>query len=734
MPGFDFEISRRAGALRTMGTGAARPAASPPMAECATSVPPKADLAPEAPLGRPTRVAPVLPNGSASAALQGLTFHAGQLEAVTHGEGPLLILAGPGTGKTFTLAARMAYLVEQGQARPHEILAITFARKAAEDIRRRLIELVGVTRAGALNVWTIHKLCRRIVRAHATEVGRSRDFEVFNRPRSKWLIGSIIGNHACEEVRAELAGSSEVPSDELVKELIEQISLAKNALWSIEDYLQQSTDRRRTLAAAVWRELEHRLRAANAFDFDDLLVHAAGLLSRNERLRAHYRERYRWLLIDEFQDVNRAQMALVRLLMPPGGNLTVVGDVDQCLYGFRLAGPENILNFTSDFPEAATVTLSLNRRNRPNILRAALRVIAHNKLRVPKPLVAMQEEDGFLDAWGYPTDKHEAADITRLISTELSVGRDPREILVLCSQHRPLEYLQRRLEDSGIRVRLLGGRSLWELAPVRDAIAYVQLLANPFNAQAFRRVLSAPSDQQPFTQGRVTPPRLCSDGDVARIIEFAERHEPDLINAMLRVEEIDGISARARAPLHELARALDRIRRRAWSQATGPPLTSLINAALNIHGGPVSTYEYLHDHAASQMVRGDAARVLEDLVSLRRAAERYEEVPGGLPLTLTGFVESLEEPDEHELALGQDDRVTLATGHAGKGGEAETVIVIAVEEGVLPDWRSPIEEQRRLFYVATTRAKDNLLFTWVASRDGRRTDGPSRFLAEADLI
>ena len=734
MPGFDFEVTRRAVALRTLGTGAARSAAAPPMADRGTPVPPRAELACGAPLERPKRPPLVLPSASVSAALQGLAFHAGQLEAVTYGEGPLLILAGPGTGKTFTIAARMVDLVEQGKARPHEILAITFARKAAEDMRRRLIELVGVTRAGSLPVWTIHKLCRRIVRAHAAELGRSRDFEMFNRPRCKRLVASIIGTHACDEVRGELERTGQRPRDDLVKELVDEISLAKNALWNIADYLEHSHQRAKTLVAAVWRELERRLQAANAFEFDDLLVHAVGLLSQNERLRAHYAERYLWLLVDEFQDVNRAQMALVRLLKAPSGNLTVVGDEDQCLYGFRLAGPENIINFTSVFPEAATVTLTVNRRNRPNILRAALGVIAHNESRVPKPLVPLQEEDGFLGAWGYPTDAREAADIVRLISTELSFGRDPREILVLCSQHRPLEYLQRRLEDSGIRVRLLGGRSLWELSPIRDAIAVMQVLANPFHAKAFRRVLRAPSDEQPFTRGSVTPPRLCSDRDVGRILEFAEQHEPDLISATLRVEEIDGISARARATLRELAAALDRIRRRGWSQATRPTLTSLISAALNIRGGPVSAYEYLHDHAANDIVRADASRVLEDLVSLRRAAERYEEFPGGLPPTLAGFVESLEEPDEHELSLGHDDRVTLATIHAGKGGEAETVIVIAAEDGLLPDWRSPLEEQRRLFYVAATRAKNNLLFTWVATRDGRRTDGPSRFLAEARLI
>lgn len=670
-----------------------------------------------------------------SRALAGITLDPGQLEAITHGEGPLRILAPPGTGKTFTLVHAMAYLIERDNARPHELLAVTFTRKATEELRRRTIDLLGISRAASLNVWTIHKLCRKIVRAHAADVGRGPGFEVFNRAKAGRLVSAIIGEGDCESVDAELRRSGLAASGELVSDLLDEISLAKNALRSPGDYHEAAEHPTPCLVAAVWREYERQLELANALDFDDLVRYAVTLLRNDKRLRAHYRERYRRLFIDEYQDVNVAQRELVRLLMAPAGNLTVAGDDDQCLYGFRLAGPGSILDFTADFPGARTVMLTVNRRNRPKILRAALRVISNNETRLEKALIPLMDEGGSLTVRGYVTDDDEAADIARLTCTELALGRDPREILILCSWHRPLVRLQRRLESCGVRVRLLGGSSLWERSETRDAIAYLRVLANPFDTDAFRRALGAPSDERPFTQGNVAPPRRCSPTDTRRIIAFAEQHGIDLINATLRIEEIDGVRAAARDGVQELAIALDRTRRTAWPEGHArATISDLVTAALNIGGGPVRTYEYLQDHANSAAVREEAGRVLEDLLSLRRAAERYEEAPGLLPRTLIGFLETLEAPDEHELADGGDDRVTLATGHAGKGGEAETVIVIGAEDGLLPAWRAPLEEQRRLFYVASTRAKENLLFTWVATRDGRRTDGPSRFLAEAGLI
>jgi DNA helicase II / ATP-dependent DNA helicase PcrA len=716
--------------------------AAPPPADAAAEQDPRPEpqllrawptTSPE-PSGRDVRPQiPDVDDASRSAALlAGLLSE--QRRAVRHQTGPLLVSAGPGTGKTLTLATRIAYLVQEQLARPHELVAVTFTTSAVEEMRLRLIDLMGIAGAASINVCTIHKLCGRVVRAHAAAFGRNEHYLICDRPTSDRIVRAILAERTSPVLRAELGAHDPPAADEVC----EQIGQAKNRLWSIEDYLENSPYADRTLVAAVWRELEVRLELANAFDFEDLLVCAVSLLREDPRLRAHYRERYRWMLIDEFQDVNVAQMELVRQLMAPDGNLTAVGDEDQCLYAFRFAEPGNMLDFAVDFPRAVKLALSVNHRSRPQILAAAQRVIEHNENRSPKSLLPRRAPGGFLGVRNYSTDEHESTDLASLILTELEVGRDPHEILVLCSRRRPLQQLQQRLERRGIKVRLLGGLSLWERSEVRDAIAHLQLLANPFDVDAFRRVVNAPSDRKPFQQGAVNlPSRRRGDG-ADSVVRFADESCPDLIAASLRADEIGSLSDDVLGPLRELAAALDRIRDRAWRQrGEAGSLTALVQCVLQIPSGPTETYTLLRDHARQHTVREDANRILEDLRSLTRACRTYEESTQETPPTLAGFVDSLDTSGP-EVDAEQDDRVTLATVHTAKGSEAESVIVIGLEDNLLPDWRadreqSDLEGQRNVFYTAATRAKDNLLFTHVATRDGNSTDGPSRFLLEAGL-
>jgi DNA helicase II / ATP-dependent DNA helicase PcrA len=654
--------------------------------------------------------------------------------AVTHGGGPLLIRAGPGTGKTHTLAARMAYLVEAGIARPQELLALTFTRRAAEELRRRLIDLVGVERAAGLNVWTIHRLCARLVRAHADELGRNKDYTICDRPRAARRVRAILGEERCEPVRAELARSGERLGEELVRELLEQIGGAKNRLWSLPEYLERSAHPQRALVGAVWDELERRLRDANELDFEDLIVCAVALL-RHRCWREHYRERYRWLLIDEFQDVNIAQLELVRLLMAPDGNLTAVGDEDQCLYGFRSADPEQMLAFGAEFPAATQLTITRNRRNRPEILDAAQRLIEHNTARVPKGLIPLRQPGASLGVRRYRTDRHEARDIAGLVATELRIGRDPRELLVLCREREPLRRLRYRLEHEGIKVRLLGEPSRWQRSELVDALALLRLLANPYDAQAFRRAVGAPSDREPFRRGGVRLPDRGVGERVEPLVRFADAVSLDLIEALLDAGEVDGFTDEALHRLERFALALDDLRARLWARRrTGASLAPLIEQALWIPTGPFETYTLLAEHARERKVREDAGRVIEDLRSLIRAARGYEESTAEPRASLAGFLDGLD-PDTQEIGAAEDDRVTLATVHTAKGTEAQTVIVIGCEE----DWRAStdqaqLEALRRVYYVAFTRAKDNLLLTHVAARDGTPAEGPTRCLAEAGVI
>lgn len=659
-----------------------------------------------------------------------------QREAVVHGEGPLRILAGPGTGKTEVLARRIAYLSRSGAARLQNMLAVTFTVSAADEMRLRLIDLIGLEGAERVTVCTIHSLCAKIIHAHGGGFGRDREHLISDPATVARIARAILADPTGEELRGELRRFGKVP----VAEALERISLAKNRLWSIEDYAERSEHQARTVIAALWRELDAQMRAANSFDFDDLLVCTVALLHDDHRLREHYRERYRWMLIDEFQDVNVAQMEIVRLLIAPHGNLTVVGDDDQCLYEFRLAEVENILNFTDDFPQARTVKLSVNRRSRTEILIVATLLIAHNKRRVAKELVACCGHGGFVGERFYRTDEHEASDVADLVETEIAIGRDPGEILVLCRNTRPLRYLRQRLQERGIKVRLLGEQSLWERSEIRDAIAYLALLANPYDAGAYRRAVAAPRDRKPFSQGKVKTPTRGIDKGALGIVKFAREERIDLIDASLRAEEIPEVRANARAQVREFAAAVNRIRRQSWSRGPArPSIGALVDLTLKIAGGPIQTYQYLRDHARNRAVREDANRVLEDLRSLTRSAHSYEQATTEEQPTLAGFLESLGPSDGLEVNAAHDDRVTLSTIHNAKGTETETVIVIGLEEGLLPDHRSSgepkkLEGERKLAYTAVTRAKVNLLFTHVATRNGAATRGPSRFLGEAGLL
>lgn len=662
-----------------------------------------------------------------------------QRAAVGHGKGPLLVFAGPGTGKTHTIASRIAYLHKSGLARLHEILAVTFSVRAADEMRLRLIELVGTEAAAQVTVCTIHSLCHRIIRAHADRFGRDKEFVVADRATLRQTARTLLAEPGEGEL-AEAIGAFAGDREELADQLLAQISDAKSRLWSIEAYLEHSESDDAELVVALWRALEARMRDANAFDFDDLLICTAALL-REPRLRRYYRGKYPWILIDEFQDTNVAQLEIVNQLAAPDGNLTVVGDDDQGLYAFRQADAEqNILRFTEWFPDATTVTLEHNRRSRKEILDAALRLIAHNARRVAKRLTPLRGAGGFVGVRSYATDEDEAEDVAKLIADDIALGRKPGQILVLCRNMKPMRHLQTRLQERGIKVRLVGDQSLWERSEVRDAIAYLQLLANPYDRAAYERAVTAPRDRRPFRQGGVKAPTRGIEKGVKAVFEFAREQRIDLIDATMRAEEIKGVRKPAVGPLLEFATGLDRIRRASWAEGPArPSLSGLVDHTLRIPGGPMRTYTLLRDEAQSSRVREDATRILEDLRSLVSTARTYEETSSDAMPTLAGFVASLHANDGMEVEFASDDRVTLSTIHAAKGTEAQTVIVIGVEEGLLPDFRSLgdprlLEQERKVLYAAFTRAIDNLLVTWVAVRDYRPTGGPSCLLPEAGLI
>jgi len=660
--------------------------------------------------------APAAVNPTAVAMLDGLTPE--QQAAVCHGYGPLLVFAGPGAGKTNTLTRRIGWLRAHGVP-AHEILAVTFTVAAAGEMRLRLIQLLGEEAVRGLTVATFHSICARILREHASLFGRTGEYTIYDQAEIKKVIDHVLSDAERTAIQHQLATYGQAPA----KEVLTQISLAKNRLWTPDILEAHSSHPLGPLIAAVWREVDEELRHSNAFDFDDLLLCAVRLLADHPAIGQQHSARWPWLLVDEFQDTNYAQMALVQLLAGPNGNVTVVGDDDQVLYRFRGAEPDNILRFGQAFPSAVSVTLGRNFRSHREIVEVSSRAIAHNRTRVPKELIAHRGDGGFVGCYGFRNDHEEAEWMTRQIANALAAGISSREIMVIARTAYATTRLQQSLAAHNIPHRVLGSLGLYERKEVKDAVAYLALLANPCDAQAFRRAVS-------------TPRRGVGAATANRLIAAARDRDGDLIAACAGDVAIRGLPRPTRAALAQFAAQLQAIR---GDLQAGRSIGHIVSSTLMMDGGIVGHFEGIVDSdTATNEERRDAERVLEDLRTLASAAADYHDTEGD-SASLVGFLEHAALTHAQELD-GEDERITISTIHRSKGTEAELVFVLGCEEGLLPSWRvlqdgdeHGLEEERRLFYVAATRAKNRLIFTAVANRNDRATDGGSRFLAEAGL-
>ena len=653
--------------------------------------------------------------------LDGLTPE--QAQAVRHGPGPLLLIAGPGAGKTKTLIHRIARLLATGAAQPWEILAVTFSVRAAGELRLRLADLLGEQVARGVTAATFHSICARMLREHASVFGRTESYTVYDQADMRRVIEWLLSDQRRGQIQQALADYGQPAAAEVLAE----ISLAKNRLLFPDGYEQAARHSAAPLIAAVWREAEIELQRSNSFDFDDLLVYAVRLLAEHPHRLAFYRQRWKWLVVDEYQDTNEAQSVLVALLAGAGGNVCCVADDDQLIYSWRGAAPRNVLAFGERFPGHARIVLGRNFRCRAEILDAAVACVARNQQREPKALIADRGAGGEVRVIAFGTDRQEAQWIATEIADALARGVPPTEIIALARTGYASEPLQAALAQAGIPHRVLGYLGLYERIEVRDALAYLTLVQNPADAQAFRRAVGSPKRGV----GTATAGRMVA---VAR-----DAHEGDLIAASGRARLIDVIRSPAvRDRLARFGEGLDRVRRELLA---GRSIGHVVVAAVMLQGGLVHHYQKRRDSSPNPEERRDAERVLEDLRSLCRAAQTYAEQQAD-SATLTGFLEQAAGLHASELAPGEPDRrITVSTIHKAKGTEAQLVVLLACEERLLPSWRalqSPdpeqLAEERRLFYVACTRAKDQLLLTYATTRGHRPTGGPSMFLAEAGLI
>ena len=515
---------------------------------------------------------------------------------------------------------------------------------------------------------TFHSVCARLLREHAGVFGRTERYTIYDQADMRRVVDWLLSDAERGEIQRALADYGQPASAEVLAE----ISRAKNSLLTPDDYDRSATHPAAPLVAAVWRECERELRRCNAWEFDDLLACAVRLLSEHPHRLAWLRQRWRWLVADEFQDVSHAQAMLVDLLAGPDGNVCVCGDDDQVIYRFRHADPGHILGFEQRHPSSARIVLGRNFRSRAEILEAGVRCVSHNERRAGKALIAMRGPGGQVRVRTFPNEFAEANWVTAQIADALAAGTPPAEILALARTGYATEPLQRALAHAGIPHRVLGSLGLYERTEVRDALAYLTLLQNPLDAQAFRRAIGSPR-------------RGIGAATVTKLVAWArERHGGDLIAASVHAEQLDGIRAHgARVRLAEFGAALEQIR---GELAAGRSLGHVVIATVTMSGGLVRHFQHVRDHTPDPDRRRDAERVLEDLRSLCRAAQAFDEHDERA--TLGGFLDQAAGLHAQELDAATDRRITVSTIHRSKGAEAQAVALLGCEEELLPSWRS----------------------------------------------
>jgi DNA helicase-2/ATP-dependent DNA helicase PcrA len=679
--------------------------------------------------------------------LGGLTAH--QQAAVTHGHGPLLVVAGPGSGKTHTMTRRVAWLIASGLATPSQILALSFTRAAAGEMRSRLVGLLDAATAKQIRTGTFHSVAVQILRDRPADIGRGEDFTIYDQEDTRRIIRRLqAAEHPVIDGLTARHGTVE-PVD-----VINQIGLAKSRMWTPEDYEVDAEHPQRPLIAALWRELEYTLQGSNALDFDDLIASTARLLGDRSDIADLYRRRWPWVLVDEFQDTNPAQAAMLAGLVERNGNLSVVGDADQAVYGFRLADPRYMLEFAERFGDrSASVVLEENFRSCGEVISCAQRTIEHNTERLAKPVTVTRAPagPGAVTAHRFGDDRAEAQWVAAMIRRCLAAdpaGQAPMQagdIMVIARVREALRPIERELAlgPDPVPYRLLGGVGLFERKEMRDAIAHLQVLANGAAEEPFIRAASAMPDVGDAAIGAVLAHAESADRQVG-LLDADEYAHPDhglsrdLLRCCARADLIPSLTGPQRAALMRFGRALLEARK---DLHDGRSIVTVVNRALGFPGGPVSRLEEVAASSPDSKKRDAANKALGDLRSIADAAAAYaKDISEDEQPTIGGFLHHVF-VDHVDDDTDEDQRVLLASGHKSKGLEARVVFLIGCEEGTLPHHRaleaSPrhVEEERRLFYVAATRAKDRLAFCCADERSTRwgrrRTDGPSRFVTEA---
>ena len=623
-----------------------------------------------------------------------------QREAVLHGDGPLLVLAGAGSGKTRVLTHRVARLIGDVGVAPEAVLAITFTNKAAGEMRDRIGRLVG-PRARAIWASTFHSACVRILRREAEEAGYARDFSIYDGDDQLRLIRRCLVE---EEVDPKRVAPRAVQA---------RISDAKSQLQGPEEMAALSGSFNDEILARIYQRYANALRANGAMDFDDLLMVTAQLMEGNEAVRHRWQSRFQHVLVDEYQDTNHAQYRLVRALAEPQRNVVAVGDDDQGIYSWRGADVRNILDFERDYPNAHVVALEQNYRSTGIILRAANAVVERNPHRHPKRLWTDLGDGEPIVVTACRDEHEEARVVAGAIDSTLARGGSLSEIAVFYRTNAQSRSIEDQLVRRGVAYQVVGGPRFYERAEVRDLLSYLRVVANPADGVSLARMLGAPK-------------RGLGPGCIAKLEAFSAAYALPLSDALMRADEVSGLQPAQRATISATGALIADIRQRV---AAGAPLDRILEEVLDRSG--------LRE-ALEREGTFEAQGRIENLEEMARVAAEYDSAEEDA--TLAGFLEGIALQADADTLDQSEGAVTLMTIHNAKGLEFETVIITGLEEGLFPHSRSDtpetLEEERRLFYVGLTRARRHLALTHAESRamhGGRDYRLPSRFLGELPL-
>lgn len=639
--------------------------------------------------------------------LQGLNDE--QREAVLHSGTDSLILAGAGAGKTRVLTTKIAYLLTQGVA-PFQILALTFTNKAAREMKGRISDLVGAPLARFITVGTFHSVFSRFIRSYADRLGYTNTYTIYDSTDSRSLVKIIIKELELDEklykpatIQAHI--SSEKNDGYSPGELAEDMQTNRTSLNKSFPHLPQ-----------IYQEYEIRCRRANAMDFDDLLLNMLKLLQKFDDVRAVFHERFKYLLVDEYQDTNRVQHRIVQLLKAPDAELTVVGDDAQSIYSFRGAVIDNILHFSHTFPNAKLFKLTKNYRSTENIVNLANGLIAKNERRIPKVVEAVAgkgEKILLFESFNAPMEAQQVASLVNKLITD---GVDPEEIAILYRTNAQSRLLEQNLKTFGVPNRIYGGLSFFDRMEVKDVLAYLRLVINPDDDEAFRRIYNTPARGI----GATTFEGLAEVANREKLSLMALVHQPEKLTPTIKNAGISKLQL-----FGELIEVLTNLSEELQPIPFLQKLIDLSGLKALYNDGTVEGQSRIDNIA-------ELVNALNDFIN-RRKDETGEEP------TLEEFVREMTLYTDQDTEEDDTPKVTMMTMHASKGLEFAHIFCVGLEEGLIPNMRSTsqaeIEEERRLFYVAITRAKEHCTLCYARERmiNGQSNlSSPSRFLRDLD--